>query len=126
MKKYFFITIWFILSLQNTLAMTTRPKSVCTWLPGCPSEWQDFTWEDRIDNKWFLNFLDTTIATTIKYVAVIAVIALIISGIYYLTSMWEEEKTSKAKKMIMWSLVWVLLSTSRVFLINMITKFNIN
>jgi len=126
MKKYLYIFIWLIFSLQNTLATQKSPTTVCTWLPGCPSEWTDFTWEDKISDKWFFNFLDTTVATMIKYVAVIAVIALIISGIYYLISMWEDEKVNKAKKMIIWSLVGVIVSTSRVFLINMVTKFNIN
>jgi len=125
MKKYFYIILWLFFSLKYDLSIGEKPNIVCDWIPWCESV--DFSWvEINSDNEWFFNFLDTTVATMIKYVAVIAVIALIISGIYYLISMWEDEKVNKAKKMIIWSLVGVIVSTSRVFLINMVTKFNIN
>lgn len=124
MKYILFLII--ILQTKISLAMTTSPKVVCSWLPWCQSDVYDKTSTDRIDNKWFFDFLDNIIAEMIKYIAVIAVIALIISWIYYIISMWEKEKTSKAKRMIIWSLVWVLISTSAYFIINMLTKFNIN
>ena len=43
----------------------------------------------------------------IQYVAVIAVIAVMIGGIMYLLSSGEEEKTQKAKNIIIWALVGV-------------------
>jgi hypothetical protein len=60
-----------------------------------------------------------------QFVAVIAVIALIISGIMYLVSWWAEEKVKKAKTWIMWSLIWVLLSISAWGIINMLNNIKI-
>jgi len=66
------------------------------------------------------------ISIFIQYVAVIAVISLMISWVKYLLANWEEEKVKKAKSWIIWSLVWVLLSISAWGLINIINNIRIN
>lgn len=122
MKKVYFL-IWF-LSVLNLKVFASSPEVVCNWLPWCESE---ITWDTQISLKdWdFFSFLWNIISEWIKYVAVLAVISLIISWIMYLISMWEDEKVNKAKKMITWSLVWVLLSTSAWAIINMLNNFRI-
>lgn len=122
MKKVYFL-IWF-LSVLNLKVFASSPEVVCNWLPWC--EW-GATWEAIASLKdWdFFSFLWNIISEWIKYVAVLAVISLIISWIFYLISMWEDEKVNKAKKMIIWSLVWVLLSTSAWAIINMLNNFRI-
>ena len=66
------------------------------------------------------------ISSMIKYVAIIAVISLMLSWIMYLISNWEEEKVKKAKNWIIWSLVWVLLSISAWWIIWIINNLHIN
>lgn len=109
-----------VFSYQSVIFAGSPPDVVCDWLPGCSSggAWQA--------GGAFFSFLWELISQTIQYVAVVAVIALMISGIMYLISGWEEEKVAKAKKMILWSLVWVLLSTSAWAIINLLNSFSIN
>lgn len=66
-----------------------------------------------------------TIAVGIKYVAILAVIAVMIGGIMYLLSSGQEEKTKKAKNVIIWALVGVFLSVSAMALINIVNNFRI-
>jgi succinate dehydrogenase/fumarate reductase cytochrome b subunit len=61
----------------------------------------------------------------IKYVAVLAVIALMISGVMYMFSDWEEEKTKKAKSWILWSLTAVVLSISSYYIVTTIAWIQI-
>lgn len=65
------------------------------------------------------------ISQIILYTAVVAVLALMASWILYMLSMWEEEKTKKAKKWIIWSLVWVAVSVSAWFIINSLNNLSI-
>lgn len=95
----------------------TAPSVVCNGLPWCGG---------TVGWKSFFNFIWNMIAEWIKYVAVISVISLIIAGMMYLTSGWEEEHTKKAKKWIIWALVWVVISTSAWAIINLANSFKIN
>ena len=88
---------------------SATPNIVCVGLPWCSSDWGDAE-----------PFIATIIANVIQYIAVIAVIALMISGIMYIVSSWEEEKTKRAKNWIIWSLVWVFLSISASGIIGLV------
>lgn len=76
-------------------------------------------------DKIITKYIPSLIATMIKYIAVIAVISTMLSGIMYLTSVWKEDTTKKAKSWIIWSLVWVLLSVSAWYIINLINTVSI-
>ena len=65
------------------------------------------------------------IAELIKYVAVFAVIALMISWVMYMLSSGDEEKTKKARTWIIWSVVAVLLSISAYYIVNTLNEFQI-
>jgi hypothetical protein len=69
-----------------------------------------------------LKWVSAVIWELIKYVAVVAVLSVMISGVLYLVSGWEEEKVKKAKTWIIWSLVWVFLSVSAWGLINLLNN----
>ncbi len=118
-----FIYLYFVF-ITNTFA--TAPWVVCNWLPWCESDGLWTIHSEDIWNDWFFEFLWNIISTWINYVPVMAVIALIVSWIMYMLSIWDDEKTKKAKNAIIWSLVWVLISTSAWFLINMLNNFNIS
>jgi len=111
MKKNIIILIWiFYIYLNKIYASDLVPN---VWLP-----W----WEgEEIINTSFPKI----ISNFIQYIAVIAVVTLMISGIMYLVSMWEEEKVKKAKNWVIWSLVWVIISVVAFAIVSFITQFNI-
>lgn len=79
------------------------PKVGCAWLPWCGANGESKSPEI---------FLKSFINDFIQIVAVLAVFALIFSGIMYILSAWDEEKATKAKKWILWSLAWVFIAFS--------------
>lgn len=114
----------FLLLLQKVFA-AEAPTINCYGLPGCDGSAKQTpspadAW-DKHSNT--LEFIINIISTVLQYVTVIAVITLMISGIMYLISGWEEEKVNKAKNWIIWSLVWVITSMSSWFLVSLINDF---
>lgn len=123
MKKVIYILLWVFLSLDYAFAWisisigwgwwwSSGPNIKCDWLPGCSSSSSG----DALSFLWHL------VAELIKYVAVVAVIALIFAGFMYIFSAGEEEKAKKARKWIFWSLIAVFISISWYFLINLINE----
>lgn len=120
MKKI--ILFFILLGLKTNTTLWAEPHIECGkewwtwWLPWC-----DTTTLDALD------FIQTIVAELIKYVAVVAVIALIVAWFMYIFSWGEDEKTKKAKKWIIWSIVAVFISISWYFLINLLndTTFNV-
>lgn len=107
---YFLLSVIFI----SQAHATKGPDINCDGLlPGC-------SWSN---NNVVFTFIWNLIATGIKYVAVIAVIAVMYGWVLYLISAWEEEKTKKAKNVIIWSLVWVFTSVAAWSLINILNNF---
>jgi hypothetical protein len=115
MKKYLYTTIWILLFQINNVSANTPDILPKVWLP-----WDNIK-RDFVDKIWW-----KFISTFIEYVAIIAVISLMLSWIMYLIANWDEEKVKKAKNWIIWSLVWVLLSISAWWIINIINNFKLN
>lgn len=119
MKKYILFLFWIYLNfISSVFSDNSWPTIVCEWLPWCNSS--------SIKWKWFFSFIGNIISEMINYTAVISVIALIIAWIMYITSGWEDEQVKKAKKWIIWSLVWVFISTSAWALVNLVNSLRIN
>jgi len=110
---------------MGQMTFAEPPAVNCFGLPGCVdgdiSDPQAPTIADNTAGK----FIGDLISQLIQYVAAIAVIALMWSGIMYLVSSGEEEKTNRAKKWIIWSLVWVVLSISAYGIIELVNTFQI-
>lgn len=124
MLKKIFITIMLLFFSSYTYA--AAPSVNCVWLPGCvDSNIMNPTSPRISDNIWIM-LISNIIWEVIQYIAVIAVISLIVSGIMYLISGWEEDKAKKAKNWIIWSLVWVLVSISAWWIINVLNNIYIN
>jgi len=117
LKKYFYIIYFYIILNINKL-YAKKPEILDDVDSLLPSSWID---TDAIAKNigWWL------IETMIRYVAIIAVITLMVSWIMYLISGWEEEKVKKAKNWIMWSLAWVLVSISAMWIIQIINNIKI-
>lgn len=112
-RKILLIILLSVLSID--LVIARAPPIAWAGLPGAGSS----------GSEVISKTIPSLIATLIKYIAVIAVISTMISGLMYLTSAWKEETTKKAKNWIIWSLVWVLLSVSAWFIINLINTVSI-
>ena len=93
------------------------PDVECGGLPGCA--------DAGVSGSGVYDILWNIIALLIKYIAVIAVIAVMIGGIMYLISSGDEEKTKKAKSVIIWALAWVFISISAWSLISILNNFRI-
>lgn len=111
-----FAWFWDFLKSGWTYSNWNAPDIKCEWLPWCLKNDQ---------NNVVFDFTSKLISNLINYVAVFAVLALIISWIMYILSGWDEEKTKTAKNWIIWSLVWVFLSISAWSIINIINNFSI-
>lgn len=128
MKKRILIIITLLFSYflwMNIWVFAWAPEVNCIWLPGCVDNNPSVPSPPKISNNVGLEVITSLIWQVIQFTAVIAVIALIISGIMYLLSWWDEEKAKKAKSWITWSLVWVIVSVSAWGIINMLNKFTI-
>ncbi len=111
-KKIFFGLVVFI---SNFSIIFARAPINCEWLPWCDS-----------DNLEIVEIVGSNIiAEMIQYVSVLAVIALMASGIMYMFSDWDEEKTKKAKSWILWSLTSVVLSISSYYIVTTIVWIQI-
>lgn len=112
-KNIIYIAIWGVTSISQIYAAS--PVEDCGGHPICGSSWGDgvFTtiWE--------------VIALGIRYVAVIAVIAVMIGWVMYLISSGQEEKTKQAKNIIIWALVGTFLSVSAWGLISIVNNFRL-
>ena len=107
-----------LLLFLSSATVYGAPAIDCGNLPGCGDNGGG-----NLDTP--INFIATLIAEVIRYVAVIAVIAVMLSGFMYLLSGGDEEKVKKAKMWITWSLIGVLLSISSWYIINIINNFRI-
>lgn len=119
--------IWiFLLTLivNKTFADVTGPESY--WLPEFANK-KNILWglvQSKSNNPhWFLT---KWIAEWIKYAGLLAVISLTIGWIMYMLSMWVDAKTKKAKDIIMYSIIWVLISILAYSLVDIINSINLN
>lgn len=120
---FLFVCVSSNLLVSNVFA--DAPKVNCIWLPWCmDSDAANPTDADINLNIW-TDLVTSVISQLIQYVAVVAVIALMLSWVMYLVSGWEEEKTKRAKSWIMWSLVWVFMSIFAYWIVKIINNFSI-
>ncbi len=124
MKIKIAFLIWFYFTITKNI-FASWPWVVCNGLPWCKSSWVGQV-DGTITDETFFGFIWNLISTSIQYVAVLSVLALVVAWIMYLVSSGEDEKVKKAKSAIIWSLVWVLVSTSAWAIINLLNSFKIN
>lgn len=124
-KKLLILTVFFYFTIW---VYSSAPSVNCIWLPWCTDWITNFDSPTAADipSNVGLELIVNIIWEIIQFVAVIAVIALIISWILYIISWWDDEKVKKAKSWITWSLVWVLLSISAWWIVNMLNKIIIS
>lgn len=115
--------IFYSLVSVQAFAATNAPTINCYGLPGCNDEkWLPS--DPNVKENSFTEAIAETIAFLMPYVAVLAVLAIMISGVMYLLSAGDEDKVNRAKKWIIWSLVWVLLSLSSWYIVATLWKLS--
>ena len=126
MFRMVLLILWIISCLWMTQMTFAEPPAVnCFGLPGCvDSDISEPQAPTVPDNKAW-KFVGNIITQLIQYVAALAVIALMGSGIMYLVSSGEEEQVNRAKKWIIWSLVGVIFSISAYGIIELVNTFQI-
>ncbi len=126
-KKFLALFTIFIsnILLFGNVYWANAPSVNCVWLPGCPDSDIANPSSADVSQMNTLVWISNIVWELIKYVAVVAVISLMIAWVMYMVSGGEEEKTKKAKNWIIWSLVWVLLSISAWWIIKMLNAINI-
>lgn len=125
-KKIIVLLFIMFTFLSVNISYSATPDVNCAWLPWCANS-TSITTPSKVNiaNNIWAKFMSKFIWEFIQIVAVFAVFALIFSGIMYLLSAWEEEKANKAKKWIIWSLVWVFVSISAWWIINFLNNIRI-
>lgn len=128
LKKTIIVLLLSSSILITDIVFSAPPVINCIWLPWC---WDTNIANPLAPNNWsnpdsrITGWISKLISSIIEYVAVIAVLSLMLAWIKYLVSGWEEEKINKSKKMIIWSLTWVILSISAWMIINLINNIDI-
>jgi len=111
------LSIISLLILGSLPTFAANPPINCGNLPGCDGGWANETETFGI--------IGSVIETWIQYVAVLAVLAIMFGWVMYLVSSGDEEKTKKAKNIIIWALVGVIISMSAYGLISIINNFRV-
>ncbi|QFR38660.1 hypothetical protein A9Q91_00300 [Candidatus Gracilibacteria bacterium 28_42_T64] len=101
------------------------PTVNCIGLPGCADTDVANPIPSDISKNIGTTLVTNIISQMIQYVAVVAVISLMLSGVMYLVSGGEEEKTKRAKSWIMWSLVGVFMSIFAYGIVKIVNNFSI-
>lgn len=65
------------------------------------------------------------ITEAIKYVGILAMIAITWAGVVYVTSYGEEKKVATAKRILLYSMLALILSISAYAIVDLINSFNI-
>ncbi|MDD3145570.1 MAG: pilin [Candidatus Gracilibacteria bacterium] len=125
-KRIIALLVILFISFGFNTTYSAAPEINCIGLPGCVDGNIMNPGAPDIGNNIGAKFMANIIGEFIQIVAVFAVFALIFSGIMYLLSAGEEEKATKAKKWIIWSLVGVFVSISAWGIINFLNNIRIN
>ncbi len=96
------------------------------WLPTFWTKKEVINWLIQFDRKNSHWFLVKAISEGIKYVWLLAVLSLTIWWIMYMTSYWTDDKTKKAKNVILYSIIWVVISIGAFALVEIVNNINLN
>ncbi len=122
----FLATAIYFLLASHAFAVDSSPRINCYGLPGCPDDNKAVPSKPNVSENSFTEAIADAISFIMPYVAIFAIIAVMISGVMYLISAGDEDKVNRAKKWIIWSLLWVLLSISSWFIIATLWQLNFN
>lgn len=111
-KRYIAIIVSGLTIVNNAFA-DVAPPDWDLWLP----------FESTKSNPHA--FLSKWIAETVKYVWLLAVFSLTIWWIMYITSFWDDGKTKKARNLIIYSIIWVVVAWMAYALVSLVNSIGI-
>lgn len=106
-----------IITFANTSTLDFKNEF---WLPSF------YEWDGFIKKENPVNFLFVIIREVTKYVAILAIIATMIGWLMFLFSAWSDEKVKKAKNVIIYSIIWVLVSIASYTLVDIVNNLTLN
>ena len=106
-----------VITFANTSTLDFKNEF---WLPGF------YEWDGIIKTENPIKFLFVIIKEVTKYVAILAIIATMIGWLMFLFSAWSDEKVKKAKNVIIYSIIWVLVSIASFTLVDIINNLTLN
>lgn len=106
-----------VITFANTSTLDFKNEF---WLPGF------YEWDGIIKKENPIKFLFVIIKEVTKYVAILAIIATMIGWLMFLFSAWSDEKVKKAKNVIIYSIIWVLVSIASYTLVDIINNLTLN
>lgn len=104
----------FLVACVPTIARAAAPAELwinCNGLAGCPSGW----------DERFTNVLTLLLARLPVYVYSLGVLFIMIGGAYMVLSTGNEERVSKGKNTIIWSVIGIFVMQSAQTLVNYVT-----
>ncbi len=124
MKQCIINCIFVILATITSTAFADISKPSSFWLPEFANKKELIPWVQSVsvNPHWFIT---SWISEGIKYVWFLAIISLIVAWITYMTSYWVDAKTKKAKNMIMYSIIWILVAITAYTLVDIINSISL-
>lgn len=97
-------------SLSDSLGKCLSDSSLVKW------DW------DLTVTEWFRNYITKWTNNIALYLWVLAVFWIALWSLMLVISTWEEDKVSKAKTIIKWSIIWFVAVITASFIINLIIR----
>ena len=92
--------------------------------PGNEGEYSDLAPIKNLPSVTTESAIANIITTILGWSMILGLIALVVTGIFYLTSNGEEENTTKAKKMLMYLLIGMVVIASAYGIVSGVAKIN--
>lgn len=131
MKKIFWFFISFLILFSSVFYVAEATN--CSYENGSLSmalEWcfknSRLAWTDsenlKIDGNWFQEIIKSWIWILWIFIWIWAVFAIVYSSFILATSAWQDEKISKAKNILKWSIWWFLALIFAATIVTLIIK----
>ena len=132
MKKYFFLILLFSFSISSVFAIPSTcmilkddPRTAAQILQAC---WAWTQWVDPItfysnDEDGVRQYIEKTASVAISFWALLAVGAIVWSGIQYTKAYGEDEKLKKAKTTAIYAFIWLILLMASFGLVDIFINF---
>lgn len=116
LKKVFFLILVLTGCMMLSSTFAEDPlKPISLGLP----------FEGKVDNTNATQSIILVIKESIKYVGILAMMSLSWGGIQYIMSMGADDKVKKAKSMVLYSLLGVILSITAYTIIDIVNSLKI-
>lgn len=92
--------------------------------PGSTNQYGDLSTIKNLPSVIMESAIASVIKTVLGWSMILTLAALVVTGIFYLTSRGEEDGTSKAKKMLMYLLIGMLAIASAYAIVSGVAKFD--